>query len=65
MTSTVLMSLGKKLAKTVATTTLEGISYASDKIAEYSDNAQEWVENLDKKDTSAREERQAKRKSTD
>ena len=40
---------------------LEGVSYVGDKVAEGSDELQEWVENLDKKDISARESRNEKR----
>lgn len=63
MFNSVVGAMAKKLAKTAATTALEGVSYLGDKVAEYSDEAQEWVENLDKKDISAREERQRKRNS--
>lgn len=59
LTGTVL----KKTAKTVATSALEGVSFLMDKGAELADDAQEWVESLDTKDISAREERQKKRNS--
>jgi len=65
MLNSVFGTMAKKLAKTAATTAattvLEGVSYVGDKVAEGSDELQEWVENLDKKDISTRESRNEKR----
>jgi len=50
--------------KSTAKTALEGISFVGDKVAEYSDEAKEYLEELDKKDTSGREARAEKRKNS-
>ena len=52
----------KKTLKTVASTVLETASMVLDKGAELADDANEWVESLDKKDTTARDDRNKKRK---
>lgn len=54
-------ALIKKTVKTVTTSVLEGVSTVLDKGAELADDAQEWVESLDEKDRTAREDRKEKR----
>lgn len=56
--------LVKTLAKTAAKTALAGLSFVGDKVAEYSDDAKEYIEDLDKKDTSGRDARTEKRKNS-
>lgn len=55
----------KKTAKTVVTGVLSGVSNLLDKGAEFADEAVEYIETLDKKDTSGRDSRKEKRNTND